>query len=188
LTVGVIYRVTVVKETTDNGGGYEGDETLFELAGSATMIARIAPTAIMDALITDEHVQGGMAAGPVPQQQVLADRVWDAAVANGTVPAGTPTEADRVAVDKPKRTRRTKQQIAEDEAREKQQAALQEHTNSAAQGGPGPVVTTTFEGAAPVPTAPVEPTAPPAATTPQQPAPPVTNGAEAPVYNPFAVG
>jgi hypothetical protein len=185
LTVGVIYRLTVVKETTDMGGGYEGDETLFELAGSATMLGRIAPSAVLDALIADEHSGGAPA-----QQQVLADRVWDAAVANGTVPAGTPTEADRVAIDKPKRTRRTKQQIAEDEAREKQQAALQAHTNSAAQGGPGPVgvADASVIASSPVPTAPVEATAPPAAVAPQQPAAPVTNGAEAPVYNPFAVG
>lgn len=183
--MGVIYRLTVVKETTDPGGGYEGDETLFELAGSATMLGRIAPSAVLDALIADEHSGGAPA-----QQQVLADKVWDAAVANGTVPAGTPSEAPQP--EAPKRTRRTKQQIAEDKAREAQQASLQAHANSAAQGGPGvpaPQVETVdvssgTNGAAVAPGF-TQPAAAPAAA---QPAAPTANGAEAPVYNPFAVG
>lgn len=121
--MGTIYRVTVTKEVTDDKGGYEGSETLFELGGSAVMLGRIAPAAILDALIADD----GMANGPVPpQQQALADRAWDAAMANGTAAGPQPAGGAAVAVEAPKRTRRTKQQIAEDKAREAQQASMQQ--------------------------------------------------------------
>jgi len=169
--MGTIYRVTVTKETTDDKGGHEGDETLFELAGSATMIGRLAPAAVLDALITDEHEGAYGVAPPVPQQQVLADRVWDAAVANGTVPAA-PAEAEAAQSEKPRRTRRTKQQIAEDKAKEEQQAAMQAHVNSVGQGGPGGEVAAVPPAAEAWPAAPSMPGAP---AGPQG----------EPVYNPF---
>jgi hypothetical protein len=90
--MGTIYRVTVVAETTDAQGGYESSETLFELAGGADMVARIAPSALGDALSAEAP-------------ETLADRVMDGAAA-----AGAPVE------QRPRRPRRTKAQIAADEA------------------------------------------------------------------------
>jgi hypothetical protein len=90
--MGTIYRVTVVAETTDAQGGYESSETLFELAGGADMVARIAPSALGDALSAEAP-------------ETLADRVMDGAAA-----VGAPVE------QRPRRPRRTKAQIAADEA------------------------------------------------------------------------
>ena len=177
--MGTIYRVTMTKEITDDKGGYEGSETLFELAGSSVMMGRIAPAAILDAMIADD----GSAAAVPPQQQVLADRVWDAAVANGTVPGPAAEDAQP---EKPKRTRRTKQQIVEDEAKEKQRAAMQEQANSAGQGGPGGYMTPD----GPVVEAPAPPAAeawPAEASMPGAPAAvPAPSAAPAVQYNPFA--
>lgn len=96
-----IYRVTVIAETTDTGGGYEGSETLFELAGGADIVGRLAPAALVDALL-----QTAVAAR---EPLTVAERVMDSAAA-----AGAPIET----AEQTKRKRRTKQQIADDKAAE----------------------------------------------------------------------
>jgi hypothetical protein len=98
--MGTIYRVTVVAETTDDKGGHEGSETLFELAGGADMVARIAPSALADALSAEAP-------------ETLGDQVMDSAAA-----AGAPVE------QKPRRPRRTKAQIAADEAAARNPASV----------------------------------------------------------------
>lgn len=102
--MGNIYRVTVTRETRDDDGGLIGDETLFELAvANPGMLARIAPTAIAEAL--DE----------VP-----------AVVERAPMTLAAPTAGD---VAPPRRPRRTKAQMAEDAAR--QQGATQDEPGPA---------------------------------------------------------
>lgn len=92
-----IYRVTVVAETTDAGGGYEGSETLFELAGGADIVGRLAPAALVDALLAT--------AVAAREPLTVAERVMDAAAS-----AGAPIET----AEQTKRKRRTKAEIAAD--------------------------------------------------------------------------
>jgi hypothetical protein len=96
-----IYRVTV---TTENEGDYE---TLFELAGGPTLIGKLAPDAIIEAIATrTEAVHAN-----------VAERVMDGAMAAMPAPDGTPApQAPAGEGDKPKRSRRTRAQIAADEA------------------------------------------------------------------------
>jgi hypothetical protein len=107
-----LYRVTVVAETTDDKGGYEGSETLFELAGGAAMVAMIAPDATRMALN-----------GAVEPGRTLADAVFDNAVtAAGGQPIlpteqTAPTFRDAEPV-KQTRNRRSKAQIAADKEAE----------------------------------------------------------------------
>jgi|SRR5690349_19185477 len=103
------YRVIVLREGTTE------DETLFELAGSAVMVGRIVPGALLDVLSADPEAQGETAP---PPSSVVADRVFDAAVAAGAAGAaaeaqssGQPADADE---GKTRRPRRTKAQIAAD--------------------------------------------------------------------------
>lgn len=168
------YRVIVLRE------GAEADETLFEIAGSAARVARIAPGALIDVLAEDSEswADGQRAA----QAASVADRVFDAAVA-----AGADAEAEQDAADeaagKPKRTRRTKAQIAAD--KEAQGLGYRDAAHRAeveAQQQNGVTVTTTFAGATPVPPPGevVVGSVPGAIVTGPQAAP------AAPPYNPFA--
>lgn len=79
------YRVIVMRE------GETKDETLFELSGSAVLVARLVPGALLDVLSADPDAQGA------PDEQAQEDAADEAA-------------------GRPKRTRRTKAQIAADEA------------------------------------------------------------------------
>jgi hypothetical protein len=101
--MGTIYRVTVVAETTDTGGGYEGSDTLFELAGGADIVGRLAPAAVVDALLQANDTDA------VRQTLPLAERVMDSAAA-----AGAPIVASADTPEQAKRKRRTRQQIADD--------------------------------------------------------------------------
>jgi hypothetical protein len=139
-----IYRVTVTRETDD---GYEVE---LELAGPAARLARYAPSAVQE-LLAD-------AAGVAEREaqfeavRVVAPAGSDAAI--GAAQAEVPPPAPA------KRTRRTKAQIAADEAAK------------AEQNGSGETAPEQPPASTPTP-----PEQPPAA------APPTTNG---PVYNPFA--
>jgi hypothetical protein len=129
--MGTIYRVTVVAETTDAQGGYESSETLFELAGGADMVARIAPSALGDALSAEAP-------------ETLADRVMDGAAA-----VGAPVE------QRPRRPRRTKAQIAADEAAARAAGEIAKEANAAADYPPatpaGPVTAQAMAGTMPPP-------------------------------------
>lgn len=96
------YRVIVLRE------GATEDETLFEIAGPAAMVAKLAPGALLDALDAD----GDRAEVPsyVPPTS-LADRVFDSAVAAGNDAAADSADTEAA---KTKRNRRTKAQIAAD--------------------------------------------------------------------------
>lgn len=85
--MGKQYRVMLIEV------GAESDETVFELLGSATMLARLTPQALADALI--DNATGLITGDPSPAAMVQPGE----------------TEAP-----KPARTRRTKAQIAADEA------------------------------------------------------------------------
>jgi hypothetical protein len=92
------YRVTVIRE------GATEDETLFELAGSAALVAKIAPGVVADALLRADIEDAGGENGR------LADRVFDDAVA-----AGNAAQAQAEAPETTKRKRRTKAEIAADD-------------------------------------------------------------------------
>lgn len=97
----IIYRVTVTAEETAPGSDYDS-ETLFELAGGAELIGRLAPAAVIEAVAQrTEAVRAG-----------LAERVMDAAAAAGApvAPASHPFQGEQPA----RRPRRTKAQIAAD--------------------------------------------------------------------------
>lgn len=99
--MGIIYRVTVTAEETTPGSDYD-TETLFELAGGAELIGRLAPAAVIEAVAQrTEAVRAG-----------LAERVMDAAAAAGApvAPASHPFQGEQPA----RRPRRTKAQIAAD--------------------------------------------------------------------------
>lgn len=106
------YRVIVLREGTDQ------DETLFEMAGSVALILGVVPSVLGTVLTTDEERPAGpgeQSAQPATPAAAasLADRVFDSAAAalpaqNGR-PLGLPAPTT-------KRTRRTKAQIAADEA------------------------------------------------------------------------
>lgn len=132
--MGTIYRVTVVEETTDAGGGHVSGETLFELAGRADMVARTAPAALVDALT------------PTEAPGALAERVMDGAMA--ALPGG---ESER-----PRRPRRTKAQMEADRLAAEQPAAA-----PAASVMPAAESTVTMP--APAPAAPYNPFGQPAA-------------------------
>jgi hypothetical protein len=180
------YRVIVLREGADN------DETLFEIAGAASMVGRIAPGALLEALSADTDRSADESPSPAAPAGNIADRVFDDAVAAGraaeaqaAAPGGETTKT---------RTRRTKaQKAADDEAQglgfrdaaHRAEVEAQQQTPGTPTGAvpaevpSGPVVTTTFEGAAPVPTGFPAVTSVPASA----PAAPAGNG-EAP-WNPF---
>jgi hypothetical protein len=115
-----IYRVTVVAETTDDKGGYENSETLFELAGGAAMVAMIAPDATRMALN-----------GAVEPGRTLADAVFDNAVtAAGGQPILLTEQTAPVEPPKAPRNRRSKAEIAAD--KEAQGLGFQNHAHRTA--------------------------------------------------------
>lgn len=96
------YRVIVMRE------GADADETLFEIAGSAARVARIAPGALLDVLAEDE---GNWA----DTERALADRVFDSAAAAGAAAEQQAAGPDGETVEQAtKRKRRTKAEIAAD--------------------------------------------------------------------------
>lgn len=172
--MGTIYRVTVLREGTTE------DETLFELAGSASLLARLAPGALLEAMDEDgdaravQQYDEGRAAS-------IANRVFDSAVSAG---AAAEAQANGDAAEGPKRTRRTKAQIAADKEAQGlgfRDAAHRAEVESQQQAPAGVTATTTFEGAAPVPPAgEVVAGSVPGAIVTGPPAPPAAP------YNPFA--
>jgi hypothetical protein len=174
------YRVIVLRE------GKTEDETLFELSGSAVLVGRLAPGALLDVLSTDPETQGEPAQAAVDiAAPGLADRVFDAAVAAGADAEQAQQDAADDAAGKPKRTRRTKEQIANDKAA--QGLGFRDHAHrveveAQQQVAPGVQVTTAFAGAVPVP-----------AEVPSGPVPPVSSAPPAgassaprvPPWNPF---
>jgi hypothetical protein len=164
------YRVTVLREGTTE------DETLFEIAGGAVLVGRLVPAALLDVLSADPEAQG-------EPERSLADRVFDSVVSAG---AAAEAQANGDAAEGPKRTRRTKAQIAAD--KEAQGLGFRDAAHRAEvesqQQAPAVTATTTFEGAAPVPPAgEVVAGSVPGAIVTGPPAAPV-----APPYNPFAQG
>lgn len=144
------YRVIVLRE------GKTEDETLFELAGSATLLARLAPGALLEAMDEDgdaravqQYDEGRASAGAAPAASVadrVADRVFDSAVAAGDAAQAQGGDAPA------RRPRRTKAQIAAD--KEAVGLGYRDAAHRAeveAQQQNGVAVTTTFAGAAPVP-------------------------------------
>jgi hypothetical protein len=119
------YRVIVLRE------GDAGDETLFEIAGGAVLIARLVPGALADVLSGDPVAQGEVGAatltpggviaapgGPFTMRAAsagMADRVFDGAVAAGNAAEAQSAPAGAEPA-KPTRTRRTKAQIEADKA------------------------------------------------------------------------
>lgn len=93
-----MYKVTVTRLEDD---AYL--ETLFELAGSAALVQSVVP-AVLDTVLTQSSREG---------DRSLADRVFDAAIASGADAEAEQDAADEAA-GKPRRTRRTKAQIAAD--------------------------------------------------------------------------
>lgn len=154
------YRVIVLREGTD------ADETLFEIAGPARRLMRIAPGAVLDSLDEDEQERAGST--PLAGRE-LAERVFDSASAaaraaetqGAGVPANVADESAAIEAAKTKRKRRTKAEIAADEAAQAagfrdaaHRAEAEAQQQQTAPGGPDPAtVTTTFEGTAPVPPA-----------------------------------
>jgi hypothetical protein len=137
------YRVIVLRE------GETKDETLFELLGSATLLARLVPGALLDVLGADPDAQGAPDAESAAERQDAADE----------------------AAGRPKRTRRTKAQIAADNAAQAlgfRDAAHQAEAAAPTDGTPAPV--TVPAPAAPLPVAPTLPAA---------------DASPAPPYNPF---
>jgi len=94
------YRVIVLRE------GATEDETLFEIAGPARRVMRIAPGAVLEAMDEDQRER----AEGEPERSV-ADRVFDSAVAAGGAGSEQPDQAET-----PKRKRRTKAEIEADNA------------------------------------------------------------------------
>jgi hypothetical protein len=94
------YRVIIMRE------GVEADETLFEIAGSAGLVQQIVP-AVLDTVLAE-----GWAATAAAGRS-LADRVFDSVIAADAAAEAEQDAADEAA-GKPKRTRRTKAQIAAD--------------------------------------------------------------------------
>jgi hypothetical protein len=167
------YRVTVLREGTTE------DETLFEIAGGAVLVGRLVPAALLDVLSADPEAQG-------EPERSLTDRVFDSAVSAGA-------EAEQDAADdsagRPRRTRRTKAQIAAD--KEAVGLGFRDAAHRAeVEGANGAQVPTTFAGAAPVPAEVPSGFVPPAgevvvgsvpgAVVTEAPAPPAAP------YNPFA--
>jgi hypothetical protein len=155
------YRVIVIREGDD-------DETLFEIAGSAAMVARLAPTALLDVLGADADQTD-----PAPAAN-LADRVLDSALAAG----GAPQFADAEPV-KQTRNRRTKAQIAADKEAEGlgfRDAAHRAEVEAQEEVPAEPVVT---EQPAPEPVASTPPPAIPVA------GPPAAAPADGAPWNPF---
>lgn len=157
------YRVILLRE------GAERDETLFEIAGSAAQVGRLAPADLLEALQADQDDRAfedddTSATRPTTPHSggTLADRVFDAAAQAGA-PSGDASPGGT------KRTRRTKAQIAAD--KEAQALGFRDaahRTEAARLAGEADVpvsVTTSFEGAAPVPSGAPEasPATPPAA-------------------------
>ncbi len=104
------YRVIVMRDT-DGEDALKGD-VLFELAGSASLVSRLAPGALIEALSGGEAAQDEPdvpAVNPPGHYRPLADRVFDSAVA-----AGNAAEAQQNGAEAPKRKRRTKAEIAAD--------------------------------------------------------------------------
>jgi hypothetical protein len=165
--MGDIYRVTIVRES-GTGESYES-ETVFEVAGGSALVARIAPGALSDALRA-----AGEQVPEVLQQQ-------------GPAPVGAVDIQD---ADKPKRNRRTKAQIAADEAAQAAgfRDAAHQAEAAAQQAGQPTTETAPIPPSEPAPPAPVQSfveqqqaadrAAPPPAT------PPSTDGST-PVFNPF---
>jgi hypothetical protein len=142
------YRVIVLRE------GKAEDETLFELAGSASLLARLAPGALLEAMDEDgdaravqQYDEGRATAAAAPSASV-ADRVFDSAVAAGDAAQAQGGDAPA------RRPRRTKAQIAAD--KEAVGLGYRDAAHRAeveAQQQSGVTATTTFAGAAPVPPA-----------------------------------
>jgi hypothetical protein len=162
------YRVIVLREASASSE----EETLFELTGSAVLVARLAPTALLDVLSADPEAQGEPAAAAAVTatgERSLADRVFDGAIAAGAVAEQAP------ASEPAKRTRRTKAQIAADN--EAQAAGFRDAAHRAeVENGPqqqaapvAPVVAPAADGPrdavapgpAPAPAAQADPSAPP---------------------------
>ena len=173
------YRVIVLREGTAE------DETLFEIAGSASLVGRVVPSALVDALDGDVQERAGVPASG----RELADRVFDAATAAGVAaeqqaagPAGETAEQAT------KRKRRTKAEIAADKEavalgfRDAAHRAEVERAQAPHPGGPDPAAVP-----AEVPSDYVPPAGAVVAGT--LPGAIVTEPAAAPVappYNPFA--
>lgn len=172
------YRVIVLRE------GADADETLFEIAGSAARVARIAPGALLDVLAEDE---GNWA----DAERALADRVFDSAGAAGAAGEQQAAGADGETVEQAtKRKRRTKAEIAAD--KEAQAAGFRDAAHRAevesAQGGAQAAGGDQVP--AEVPSGPQAPAGPAAeVVVGSVPGPIVTEAAPAavaPPYNPFA--
>jgi hypothetical protein len=170
--MGDVYRVSIVRET-GSGEDYE-TETLFEVAGGIGMVVRIAPGALVDALRAANE--------DVPPSE-LAERVMDAAREAGApvAPASHPFQGEH-----PKRKRRSKAEIAADEAAKAlgfrdaaHQAEVDAARVDAVQAAAVPV--SSVEQVSPeTPSSPVVPPAVPQAS-------PATPPGEAAPYNPFEV-
>jgi hypothetical protein len=157
------YRVIVMRESSAE------DETLFEIAGSASLVQNVVP-GVLDAVLSGSE-----------EVRSLADRVFDSATAAGRE-AERQGEAPETEEAKTKRNRRTKAQIAADKEaqglgfRDAAHRAEAESQQQVHPGGPDPaaVPAEVPSGFAPVP--------------PAVPAPSVATGDPAPAapYNPFA--
>jgi hypothetical protein len=106
--MGDIYRVTIVRENSD-GEQFES-ETVLEVAGGAQRVARAVTRELSDLFGETEPT-------PLPQRQ-LADVMFDAAISGQQVPAAVlaPNGHPFQNAEPVKRTRRTKAQIAADNA------------------------------------------------------------------------
>lgn len=161
------YRVIVLRE------GDSTDETLFEIAGPASLVQHVVPGAL-DAVLSGSEVGA-------TSERSLADRVFDAAVAAGTDAERQQDEADEAA-GKPKRNRRTKAQIAAD--KEAQALGFRDAAHRAeveSQQQASVTTTTALAGAVPVPAEAPSGLVPPASPVPPADAP----SGVAPPWNPF---
>jgi hypothetical protein len=157
--MGEIYRVVVTRELTDAEGETQY-ETLFEVAGvNRERLGMYASTEVAAALGADvaDPRGAGYRGDAVPTE---AASVPDARPER-------PTEGDELA--RQRRTRRTKAQIAADDAAAKtaadaapvqQQAPAEVPAAETASAPAGVVTTTTFAGAQPVPAVAAPPAAP----------------------------
>jgi hypothetical protein len=167
------YRVTIVRENSD-GDEFES-ETLFEVAGKIGMIIKIAPGALLDALTEANDGED------IPV--ALVERVMSSAVA--ALPATHPFGEQ---APQP-RKRRTKQQIAEDKMRDEQAARIAAGDAGQVSAPAAVPATVPSDVPADVPVTaadvPTEPATAPVVTTTFEGAAPVSPGGEQ--YNPFAI-
>lgn len=141
--MGDIYRVTIVRESGD-GEGFES-ETVFEIAGPARRVRQAAPGVLAD--ILDEATNSTTASPASATAASIFDNAVQQGVAAGALPAAP--------IEPPKRKRRTKEQIAADEAAaaQPQAASLVTQPHDAAAGSV-PVIGQPEQAAAPEQAAP----------------------------------